>query len=299
MRTGRPSRTSEGTTATRAAEMRKPEGERICCDPLARHFLSDFYRTLGRLPRLARGYRWLLERRCPGLRGGILARTRFMDERLAACLDAGLSQLVILGAGYDSRPYRVERVRAGVTVFEVDHPATQKVKMARLRALLGTLPGHVTFVPVDFCTDDLSGRLREAGYDPGRKTLFIWEGVTYYVPAAVVDDTLAFVAHSSGPGSSIVFDCFPRAVADGTSTLKEARGMYPFLRRHGEPFQFGLDPEEIEPFLRTRGFGRVEIMGPSACREAWFHGVNRDMHISEMFRFVHAHREGGGHGEGE
>jgi methyltransferase (TIGR00027 family) len=277
--------------------MRRPEGERICHDPLARYFLSSFYRTLGRLPSLARAYRWLRERRCPGLRGGILARTRFIDERLAACLGEGLTQLVILGAGYDSRAYRTEGVRAGVRVFEVDHPATQQVKIARLRALFGSLPDHVTFVPVDFCTDDLAGRLLEEGYDRRRKTLFVWEGVTYYIPAAAVDDTLSFVASSSGPGSSIVFDCFPRAVADGTSTLKEARGMHRFLRRHGEPLLFGLDPEEIEPFLRARGFGRVEIMSPTACKEAWFHGVNADMHVSEMFRFVHAYREGGDHGE--
>ncbi len=287
MKTGKPSRTSEGTTATRAAEMRRPEKERICHDSLARHFLSDFHRNLGRFPFLSRTHRWLVERRCPGLRGGILARTRYIDERLAACLDDGLQQLVVLGAGYDSRAYRMATCRR-VTVFEVDHPATQRVKVAKLKTLFGALPDHVVFVPVDFCTDDVAARLQKAGYDRTRKTLFIWEGVTYYIPAAAVDRALAFVANDSGCGSSIVFDCFPRAVADGTSTLKEARAMYRFLDRHGEPLLFGLDPEEIEPFLRQRGFGGVEIMSPSACKEAWFHGVNESMHISEMFRFVHA-----------
>lgn len=294
MKTDKPSRTSEGTTAVRAREMRRPAGERICHDHFAPHFL-----TLREYPLLGKAFGWLYEKRCPGLRGGILARTRYIDERMTMCLGDGVGQLVILGAGYDSRAYRLAAPPADVTVFEVDHPATQAVKVAKLRKLFDPLPEHVVFVPVDFCTDDLADRLAASGYDRTKKTLFIWEGVTYYIPAAAVDSTLAFVANNSTPGSSIVFDCFPRSVADGSSTLREARSMHRFLKRHGEPLLFGLDPEEIEPFLRTRGFERVEIMSPTACKQAWFHNVNATIPISEMFRFVHATHfcgKGGEHG---
>lgn len=288
MQPGKPSRTSEGTTAVRAREMRKPEADRICSDPFAPHFLSPFFLTLRKYPLLGRAFGWLSERRCPGLRGGILARTRFIDERMAASLDDGIEQLVILGAGYDSRGYRLIKAGNNVTVFEVDHPATQTVKVAKLRNLFGAIPGHVVFVPVDFCEDDLRSRLCDSGYDRTKKTLFIWEGVIYYLTAEAVDATLDFIAHNSGCGSSVIFDYFPQAVIDGTHSGREAKRMHKRVKEWGEPFQFGVTDEEIEPFLRERGFGRIDIVTSSECKEAWFHGVNKSIHVSDVFRFVHA-----------
>ncbi len=96
---------------------------------------------------------------------------------LQQCLEDGLQQLVILGAGYDSRAYRFEQLRQpewreqdrakGVRVFEVDHPATQQVKISKVRKVLGELPEHVTYVGIDFITQTLEKRLPECGYDEG------------------------------------------------------------------------------------------------------------------------------------
>lgn len=288
MRAGRPSLTSDGNTAVRAREMRKPAEERICSDPFAPHFLSPFFMRLRRHPWLGKAYGWLAERRCPGLRGGILARTRYIDERTTACLADGIGQLVILGAGNDSRGYRLVEPGSGVRVFEVDHPATQAVKCEKVRNLFGAIPPHVTFVPVDFCRDDLHRRLDESGYEPDRKTLFIMEGVIYYLTAAAVDDTLRFVTHCSASGSSIVFDYFPLPVINGTCTRKESINMRRRVAGMGEPFLFGIRDEEIEEFLRERGFRQFEITDSSACKEAWFHGANGAIRVTDIFRFVHA-----------
>jgi methyltransferase (TIGR00027 family) len=268
--------------------MRKPAADRICHDPYAAHFLAPFFQTLRRFPRLGRLYGWMREQICPGLRGGILARTRYIDERLAVELAGGVEQLVILGAGYDSRPYRSLGAGDAVAVFEVDHPATQEVKAAKVRELFGTIPDHVTFVPVDFCRDDLGHCLSRGGYRPGRKTLFIWEGVTYYLTAEAVDATLGFVTRNSGRGSSIIFDYFPRSVIDGTCRTREARGLVKLVERMGEPFRFGIEDHELRQFLSARGFGDFEVISASACKEAWFHGRNRSIRVPEYFRFVHA-----------
>ncbi|RNC66641.1 MAG: class I SAM-dependent methyltransferase [Desulfuromonadales bacterium] len=285
---GRPSRTSEGNTAVRAREMRKPAADRICSDPFAPHFLSPFFLQLRRHPLIGKAYGWLVDRRCPGLRGGILARTRYIDERTTACLGKGIEQLIVLGAGNDSRGYRLVEPGGGVRVFEVDHPATQAAKREKVMELFGGIPAHVTFVPVDFCRDDLRSRLREAGYDRDRKSLFIWEGVIYYLTAAAVDDTLNFVAHCSGDGSSIIFDYFPLSVIDGTCKRKESINMRRRVARMGEPFLFGIRDEEIGQFLRERGFQHLEIIDSSACKDAWFHGVNEAVKVTDIFRFVHA-----------
>lgn len=288
MNSGKPSRTSEATTAVRAREATRSPADRICYDPYAVHFLSPFYRTLRRYQLLGRTYGWIRERICPGLRGGILARSRYMDERVTASLRDGIEQVVILGAGYDSRGYRLLESGSGIPVFEVDHPATQRVKVAKVRELFGEPPGHVRFVPVDFCRDDLGSLLRAAGYDRDKRTLFIWEGVIYYLDAGAVDALLAFVVRESASGSSITFDCFPRSVVDGTCRRRESRNLRRLVAKNGEPLRFGLDVPEIAPFLKQRGFSEIETTGSSECKKAWFHGANRSIAVSEIFSFVHA-----------
>ena len=300
MKAGRPSRTSEGNTAVRAREMRRPAAERICHDPYAEHFLGPFHLKLRKYPLLGKAYGWLGKLRYPGLSGGILARARYIDERLTTALDEGIEQLVILGAGNDTRAYRLGAKAAGVRVFEVDHPSTQQAKVAKLQTLFGRVPPQVAHVPVDFCRDDLGTELRAAGYHPGKRTLFIWEGVIYYLDAAAVDALLTFVSRNSGSGSAIVFDYFPPSVIDGTSAHKEARNLRKLVARFGEPFTFAVDDGDIRQFLHDKGFHEIEVVGSAACKQAWFHGVNESMKVSEMFRFVHARHfaTGGDDGNG-
>lgn len=290
MVTGKPSKTAESAAAFRAREALKPEGERVCSDPLARHFIGPFYLAMGRFPWLARWFRGRGEKRFPGLGGAIVARTRYIDEHTVTCLASGVRQVVILGAGYDTRAYRLLAPAQGVKVFEVDHPATQTLKLAKLREVLGNIPGHVEFVPVDLGRDDLAKRLVEAGYDRGSRTLFIWEGVSYYLPAAVVDRTLAFIARHSAAGSAVLFDFFPRSVIDGTSRRKEAIALRKAVQDRGEPLLFGLDDAEVVPFLRARGLETLEVVGAAACKDAWFHGASANTAVSDIFRFAHAVR---------
>jgi methyltransferase (TIGR00027 family) len=139
MKQNQSSVTAQGIAVVRALESEKPEGVRICFDPLARRFiigaLYHFMRVF-----VTTGY---AEWRGSGILGFLVARTRYIDDYLQACLDDGIGQLVILGAGLDSRPYRFEQLKERVCVFEADHPATQKVKLEKLKAVLGKIPEHV------------------------------------------------------------------------------------------------------------------------------------------------------------
>ncbi len=179
MRPNQSSFTAMATAAERAIEMEKPADERICSDLLARAFLPGWYYSF--MKRVtATNY---AEKRAAGDLGFIVARCRYMDDLLSESLDGGIQQLVILGAGFDSRAYRFNRLKKGVKVFEVDHPATQKNKLKKLARILGPggLPGYVTFVPVDFTREPLAKRLSDYGYAEQLKTLFLWEGVTTYL----------------------------------------------------------------------------------------------------------------------
>ncbi len=288
MRAEEPSATAERVAATRAVEFRRPAHKRICSDPLARHFLG------GRLARVHR--HWLLrklfsirtERIVPGAIGSVMARTRYFDDCLEAYIRDGLEQLVILGAGYDTRAYRFDGLKEKSRVFEVDHPATQQVKTGKLKKLFGSLPDHVVYVPVRFNSENFGEKLVENGYDSSLKTFFIWEGVTYYISARAVDETLAFVAGCSGKGSSIVFDYFPPGVADGTCDFQEARAMRTIFKELGEDFTFGVDPDKMEDFLSKRGFSNIENVSSKEYKARYFTGSNHRRTVSRIFFFVHA-----------
>lgn len=272
MRKNRPSISAESLAFVRAAESRKAPGERVCFDPFAEHFTGGMFRV---------------DKFYPGMWNALVARTRYIDDYLASCIRDGIKQLVILGAGYDSRPYRFD-FKGRVTVFEVDYPATQRLKAKKLKEILGNLPDHVVFVPIDFNEETLEKRLYESGYDNRLKTLFIWEGVVVYLPPRAVDGTLAFVADNSPGGSSIIFDYVYACVVDGSCRTKETARMRRSARLVGERWEFGLDKEKVEAFLAERGFHHVVNADSEFLKKAYFKGVNEARDILPVFGIVHA-----------
>jgi methyltransferase (TIGR00027 family) len=125
----------------------------------------------------------------------LAARTRFYDDAVTEALDAGIDQVVIVGAGYDSRAWRL--ARDGVRFFEIDHPATQADKSRRAP------DGGPVYVPVEFGVDSLREALPSAGHDAGRPSLFVAEGVTMYLTEAQVRDLLHTLHHLGAPGSEL------------------------------------------------------------------------------------------------
>ncbi len=288
MRVDRPSQTAEGIAAARARESNRPEGKRLFYDPYARHFLNPRVRFIARHSLLRAFFRWRNHRALPGMFGGLVARTRFIDDQMCESLKNGVLQIVILGAGYDARAYRFAENCHGTRVFEVDHPATQKVKKHKMCEILGALPDHVTYVPVRFNSENLGEKMARSGYTPNQKTLFIWEGVTMYLTPTAVDATLTFVAGNSPTGSSIVFDYFPPSVADGTCIYREAKTLRKLVVRCGEVITFGIEPKEIEAFLIRRGFSRVRNISAAQCKRLYFRDEYETLPVSRLFHFVHA-----------
>ena len=188
--------------------------------------------------------------------GLLVTRSRYMDDYLSERIRDGIKQLVILGAGYDSRAYRFEQLRDRVRVFEVDSYATQDIKKAKLVKIFGELPNHVTFVPVDFTRETLEKRLAESSYDEGAKTLFIMEGVAMYLNPEAMDNIMSFVNGYSGSESSILFDYFYKSVIDGDEELPLATATRAIIRFR-EKFQFGIERGQIEGYLTARGFQHI------------------------------------------
>ena len=206
-------------------------------DYLADRALRPHQAALIRVPRLCR---WLFERGLPGALGYFNARTRYFDDVLLEEARVGLEQLVILGAGFDSRSIRFSDALRTARVFEVDMPEVLALRAERLP------PGHQTTtsaiaVPIDFEHEDLGEALRRHGYTSGARTLFLWEGVTYYLPVEAVRAVLSFVASQSQPGSSILFDYVTQAFVDGDYSGYGARRLADGWRRLGDVNRCGID----------------------------------------------------------
>jgi len=255
MRAGQPSRTARQNALFRALEARRPPADRVADDPLAVRFLTPEFRALaaaGRVPPARRLIESAIDRRWPCVRGGVIARTRLIDEAVAAALP-GVQQVLILGAGFDSRAYRLAHL-GGVPVFEVDHPATQAAKRRILRRGAVQIPASVHFVPVEFGADDPAAKLAAAGFASGVATLVLWEGVTNYLDAASVDATFRFLASAVAPGSPVLFTYVDRAMLDGSAAFEGATTTLRAVRRVGEPLTFGLNPGEVPGYMSDRGF---------------------------------------------
>jgi len=288
MKEGRASRTANLTAATRAAESMKPENERVCYDPFSVEFVSGIFGVIAKSRLLTKIVSWYSERIFPGAASHNIGRARYIDDYLRTCIDDGIEQLVILGAGYDSRAYRFDELKGNVRVFEVDHPSTQKVKIEKVRKIFGNLPDYVIYVPVDFEKERLNERLFASGYDQNLRTLFIWEGVTYYITAEAVDETLDFVAKNSGKDSSIVFDYIFQSVVDGSSEHEIAKKLRRRAEREGDPFRFGIEKNSVEDFLSHRGFYRVNNVTGEFFENNYFTGKNQGRKALRLFGYIHA-----------
>jgi methyltransferase (TIGR00027 family) len=262
------SRTAEGIALVRAIEAQRLEGKRICYDPIARALVNGISFFLSKLV-IDSG---IYERLSRGAMEFIIARERYIDDFLKACLGEGLDQVVILGAGFDTRAYRIVGIEQ-TRVFEIDHPATQAVKLKRLKKVIDPLPDHVTFIPVDFNTQTLGERLLARGYNEQGKTLFIWQGVTVYLTPEGVDSTLTFIANHSGPGSAVIFDYFYNETLRDPSR-PEVKMMHRTARVTGEEYLFGIDEGQIEPFLTRRGFRDIRNATPEDLKRLYFTGPN-------------------------
>src|SRR6478735_4422018 len=225
MREGEPSRTAFGAATYRAVHQ-DVDGGRIFRDPLAWQILGiDREATLAdpasteRFP----------------LRVFIAVRHRFAEDSLAAAVERGTRQVVVLGAGLDTFAYR--NPHAETRVFEVDFPATGAWKRDRLADAGIAVPDNVTYVGVDFERDDLGARLVEAGFDAAAPAFFLWLGVVPYLTLDAVAATLRAIA--SVPGGEVVFDYTRPAHGLGEQAQSDRRDLMARVAEAGEQLSAG------------------------------------------------------------
>ena len=249
----RPSLTAEITCVQRAVESLRPANRRLVNDHYARYFIA--HRALKARcanATMARLTRYVFDRRYPGLMAIVLLRNVWYEDVLADALHDGFTQVVLLGAGYDTTALRLSLGSA--TLFEVDAPPTQEAKRDVIRRH-GLRPvSKVEYVPCDFERDALVERLQDHGFDPSVRSLIVWYGVSYYLSEPAVCQTLSAVAGLSAPGSRFLWDYMDQSVVDGTTAYAGARRARAVIAKRGEPYSFGSTRQGAENLVRSSGF---------------------------------------------
>jgi methyltransferase (TIGR00027 family) len=289
---GLPSRTSILTAAARALGSREPDASvrnpdwvadrligppelaLIADHPISRALDQDFQEAIDD-PDVF-GFVWLM-----------LVRTRFIDEMMVRAVRGGTTQVVILGAGFDTRAHRFSELLAESAVIEIDYGATQEYKRRRAGEALAGAPDKVVYAPIDFARERLDEVLRRAGFQPDRKTYYIAEGLSMYVPEEGMKATLRAIAAASAPGSVLLLEYLNRGGLD--LLRKYPSGMIKNAIDWGEPFVFGVpDGEDREFFLdvglelgETLKIGTPESVKRYAMRQD---GTYYGAHLEKVFR---------------
>jgi methyltransferase (TIGR00027 family) len=259
-RSSRPSSTAEWVTIARAAELRRPHGQRIVTDEYAPVFLNPAARALVQSLRLLNAPVRALER--SDLLGPLtfaLCRHRFIDVHLASALDDGVEQVLVLGAGYDSRAYRFADLLHGRPVHEVDLPPLSRRKAA-IVAEHPELFGHTSIrrIEIDFRTESLAEKLLGSGFAVGAATFVVWEGVSMYLSREAVEGTLTTLHDLCGAGSIVAMD-FWRPIP-GTAPMDRARRVVArSFTLIGEPLTFAVEPTAVGKLLGSHGFSVVDL----------------------------------------
>jgi len=225
------------------------------------------------VPILGRGLTWFVDARWPGMRSSIIARTRLIDDWMLEATRGGAERVVLLGAGFDSRAWRLPFL-AHIRVFEVDHPNTSAAKQRRL-SIWGVDLRHVRFVQVDFDRQTIADRLAEAGFDYSQRAIGVWDGVTNYLQPEAVDTITRWVGGLAN-GGEFVFTYVHSGVLDGTVSFDGAARVMRAVQKSGEPWTFGMRPDTVAEYLSRRGMRllsdlsaaeyRHKVMGPAAQR---------------------------------
>ena len=285
----RASKTADVTAAVRGGHLLYDSYPPVFSDPYALRLTSAKWRTVARAPAL----RWLVVNKLMGrlrsVHGEMLARARFAEDMLERAVKKGVQQYVIVGAGLDSFALRRRDLANDLTVFELDHPATQDAKRARLKRLGERVPRNVVFVPVDFEQETVGDALARSFFDPVSPAFFSFLGVTYYLSREAVFATLRAIAAVAAAGSEIVLDyCVPPETLP-PGEQDDLRHVRAFVARRGEPWVSFFDPEAFVLEMEALGYEVIADLTPEEQERLYFSGRVDDLRCPNWSRFAHLH----------
>jgi methyltransferase (TIGR00027 family) len=270
MKADKASQTAQYMALFRAIETYRPAPDKLFTDPFAIHFLDPYYKFVTQLTRVP-GLRGLVQRiihnRIPGAFSSAIARTRYIDDWLKQAFASGSRQLIILGAGFDTRGARLDFLNT-TPVIEIDHPNTSRRKSGMLQKAGKPYPSRIRLAQIDFNQQNLETLATEQGIDYTQPTSILWEGVTNYLDPQAIDSTFAWISRFAA-GSYVVFTYVHKQILEAPVEFYGGVKLLHDLNAIQERWTFGFEPAEVAPYLQHFGFELLEDLGAAEYRDKY------------------------------
>ncbi|MFT3932962.1 MAG: SAM-dependent methyltransferase [Chitinophagaceae bacterium] len=292
MKANTASKTAQYMALFRALETKRAKHKRLFTDPYAIHFLDAGLRTISKLsaiPIAARGIGKIIQHKIPGAYTSGLARTKLIDNLLQQSISNGAKQLIILGAGFDTRALRLDFLR-NFPVIEIDHPDTAALKIKTLKKINKQLPGNVRYLQIDFNKQSLQHLLEQHNIDFSVTTTIIWEGVTNYLDKKAIDAT--FTTLQQFPkNSSVIFTYVDSEVFSNPERFFGAEKLLNDLKAIEERWTFGFEPKLLAVYLQQYQFQLLTDEGAAAYRQHFVPERNQLNKGYEFYRVAFAQKK--------
>jgi methyltransferase (TIGR00027 family) len=262
------SRTAEWTCLSRAASSLESESHYRSDDHLALLLVPTFLKVLLNIP--------LVRRICcrvippKGIYEYTIARTKYIDAVFKQVLAEGFDQILIFGAGFDTRALRFQAEAGYTRIFELDAAITQKAKLGQYAKRGLRIPANVEFISIDFDKQALAEKLAEGGFSRGRRSLFVLEGVSMYLQPASVDETFKVIAAFAGEGSVIVFDYVRASVLRLSGSCYGEKEIVKSVAKADERWYFGIEEKALEQFLKKYSLKVCEHIDAQDLEQMYF-----------------------------
>lgn len=269
MKSNKFSETAEGAAAVRTAH-RLFDQPIIFDDPYAVHFLTPHLKRIHTNFLLHRLIMRIAMRAVKPIEGQVLCRAAYAEECLESAIKQGVEQYVIIGAGFDSFGLRRQDLMKKVTLYELDHPNTQRAKLNVLNDLIASIPAHWHFAPIDFESQTLEEVLNALKIDKSRPVFFSWLGTTPYLTEEATRSTLETLSHFASEGSELVFDYLIPSDMLTAVEQKNIRLLMKLAENRGEPLIGFYPPETMARTLASIGLSVTENMSPEEQNLRYF-----------------------------
>ncbi len=284
--------TGIGPTMIVAVEQHFSSNQRVIDDPLAAEILPTVYRLIVKAMRFPVLRNWMVnvsEKQVTGIWSAMTCRKRYIDEKVIAAVQGedSAEAIVNLGAGYDTRCYRLPDL-ANIPTWEVDQPVNIKAKRKGLQRAIGTLPGNITLVPINFVEQNIGTVLQKHGYHRDKQTFFIWEAVSQYLTESAVRHTFDYLAQAPA-GSRLAFTYVLKDYIEGKNFYGE-EAFYERMVIKENAWHFGFEPADIAEFLDEYGWQLVEDLSYAELNKRYAKPTGRNLPSMQIERMVYAEK---------
>jgi methyltransferase (TIGR00027 family) len=285
------SKTAQYMALFRAIETAMPSRKRLFYDPFATSFLDQGLKLATRissLPLIGKLVPLIIHFKSPGALSSGIARTKYIDDLLQRTIEDGIKEVIILGAGYDTRALRLHFLK-DISVIEIDHVDTQQFKLKRLKKILGSLPKNISYYQIDFNKQRLEDLSVANHLSFDTLTTIIWEGVTNYLTPIGIEKTLSFVKRFP-KGSYFIFTYIDQLVLDSPQSFEGTDKLFKKLKESEEQWTFGFKPDGLSDYLLKFGLALVEDESAKEYRDKYMRERKGLLKGYEFYRVAFAKR---------